>query len=267
MPTQPCTTPAEVTLGFSSLVARVSNIRVPPEMADAEVLVITQDPKGPDRVAPIAAPDDSSWRTIALQSVGVAKSRNAAIDNASRRYLLFADDDISRQADGVVAAAAALAQSGAAVALARAIDETGALRKNYPDGTRDLKLTNSAKAATYEMLVDVEQVRAAGVRFDERFGAGAPNYLGDEYIFIADCLRAGLRGLSVPYVVALHPTDSSGSRWSVDGDLSARGKALERAWNSRATLAKAAFAWRNRRQFESLRARVSFVATRHFTGE
>ena len=47
-----------------------------------------------------------------------------------------------------------------------------------------------------ELALRREAVLAAGVRFDEGFGAGAgtANFLGEEYIFIADCLRAGLCG-------------------------------------------------------------------------
>jgi len=255
----------DVTLGFSSLVERVPNIAVPASAAGAEVLVITQSRAGQD--AAVVLPQGLDARLIQLDSVGVAKSRNAALDHAGRHYLLFADDDITVQPEGVRAAADALRSSGAAIALARAVDETGELRKAYPDGTVPLTKINSAKAATYEMLVDVEQVRAAGIRFDERFGAGATNYLGDEYIFIADALRAGLTGLSVPYVVATHPTESSGSRWSTGGDLEARAKAIERAWNGRATLAKGGFAWRNRKRFDGVGAIVRFVTRRHFVDE
>ena len=259
-------TTADLSLGFSSLVERVGGIRVPDSAADVEVLIITQrrddSPVSPE--VPEALRDRA--RLISLDSSGVAKSRNAAIDNAGRRYLLFADDDIVIQPDGVVAAARRLAESGAAIALCRAVDEGGHLRKNYPDGIQKLTLRNSGKAATYEMVIDVEKVREAGVRFDERFGAGAPNFLGDEYIFIADLLRAGLRGESVPIIVAQHPEESSGSRWSVGGDLEARAKAIERAWNSRGTIAKSAFAWRNRHKFGSARDVWKFVSRRHFDG-
>jgi glycosyltransferase involved in cell wall biosynthesis len=253
---------ADLTLGFSSLVERVPAIRVPLEATGVEVLVITQRRSDSPAHAALAAGLDA--RLIELDSVGVAKSRNAAIDNASRPYLLFADDDIVINIAGVLAAIDHLIAADAAVALCRAVDESGELRKNYPDGVRPLTMTNSGKAATYEMIIDVAKVRAAGVRFDERFGAGAVNYLGDEYIFIADSLRAGLTGLSLPCIVATHPTESSGSRWSTGKDLEARGKAIERAWNRRATLVKAAFAWRNRRQFDGWGDRVRFVTRRHF---
>ena len=54
---------------------------------------------------------------------------------------------------------------------------------------------NSAKAETYEIMVRIESIRNAGIKFDENFGAGADNYLGDEYIFIADSIKKGLKGV------------------------------------------------------------------------
>ena len=53
-------------------------------------------------------------------------------------------------------------------------------------------------------------MRAAGVEFDPGFGAGAPDWLGDEYIFLCDALRAGLRGWHVGLTLASHPAESSG---------------------------------------------------------
>jgi hypothetical protein len=110
------------------------------------------------------------------------------------------------------------------------VDETGALRKNYPSRAHKLKLTNSAKAATYEMMIRVADIKKAGVKFDENFGAGVANYLGDEYIFIADALRSGLTGSFQPIVIAMHPSESSGSLRNTAGDRVARAKIFSRVF-------------------------------------
>ena len=129
---------------------------------------------------------------------GVAKSRNLVLDSTTTEYLLFADDDVEFDWAGILEGVALLdADPGADMLLAAARDEHGRLRKAYPSSVVPLSVRNSGKAATYEMLVRVPAVRARGIRFDERFGAGAVNYLGDEYIFCADLLRAGGRGLQL----------------------------------------------------------------------
>ena len=168
---------------------------------------------------------------LELQSRGVAKSRNAAITNTNSDYLLFGDDDIQFNESGIASAISFLnSNPNISILLMQAVDETGKLRKSYPSKAHELKLTNSAKAATYEMMIRVSDIKAAGIKFDENFGAGATNYLGDEYIFIADALRAGLKGKFEPIVIATHPTESSGNLRNSASDRRARAKVFSRVF-------------------------------------
>lgn len=242
-----------LTVGYSCLADRVDHIVPPASDPDVEVLVCVQ---GDDA---FTAPPGSTVVTVAGR--GVARSRNAAIDHAGGRYLLFCDDDVLVDLSGVRSAMRILEDSDAAIALGRAVDPAGDLRKDYPAGTVDLTRFNSAKAATYEMLVDVAQVRSSGIRFDERFGAGMPLHLGDEYIFITDLLAAGLRGFSVPIVFGQHPADSSGARWDDDRDVHVRAVALNRVFGWQAPGARLAFAVKHRRRLGARRA-VRFLADR-----
>ncbi|GAA5161117.1 glycosyltransferase [Ornithinimicrobium tianjinense] len=245
--------PVDLTVAFSSLAERVPQIR-PPRHPGVRVVVHvqgpTQDlevPEGVDRVVPVPGR-------------GVARSRNAAIEECRTRYLLFCDDDVDVDLDGVLAAVDHLRVTGAAIALGRAVDPDGHLRKRYrTDRPTPLSLLNSAKAATYEMLVDVAQVRQAGVRFDERFGAGAETYLGDEYLFIAELLSAGLRGYAVPFVFGVHPRTSSGSRWG-GRDLHVRAVVINHAFGRAAPVARLVFGWRNRRSIGDRRRLAQFAA-------
>ena len=168
---------------------------------------------------------------VELKSRGVAKSRNAAITNTNSDYLLFGDDDIQFNESGIESAISFLnANPNISILLMQAVDETGKLRKSYPIKGHDLKLTNSAKAATYEMMIRVSDIKATGIKFDENFGAGATNYLGDEYIFIADALREGLKGKFEPIVIATHPTESSGNLRNSASDRRARAKVFSRVF-------------------------------------
>lgn len=242
----------QLTVSYSSLAERADAIR-PPDDRDLEVLVLLQgDVSG--------ATVPARWDTlVAVPGQGVARSRNAAVDFADRRYLLFCDDDVEVCLDGVLAGVDHLQRTGAALALGRGITPEGRLRKTYlSDRPRRLRLTNAAKAATYEMLVDVRQVRAMGLRFDERFGAGARYFLGDEYIFIADLLRAGLSAEAVPFVFGVHPCDSSGVRWG-GPDLRARAVVLNEVFGRLAPPARAAFALRRWRRMGGWRPALHFA--------
>ncbi|GGK67391.1 glycosyltransferase [Ornithinimicrobium pekingense] len=245
----------DLTIAYSSLAHRVPGI-VAPTVDGVEILVCVQ---GLGEAGMPGLPVEVD-RVVTVDGRGVARSRNAAIDAASCRYLLFCDDDVEVQIDDVLAAVAYLRRTGGAIALGRGMDPEGRLRKNYPsDRPVPLTLLNSAKAATYEMLVDVHQVRAAGVRFDERFGAGVDTYLGDEYLFIADLLRAGLRGDSLPFVYGVHPETSSGSRWGGE-DLHVRAVVLNHVFGRLAPAARFVFALRRREEIGGVTSLARFVA-------
>lgn len=245
----------QLTIGYSTLLETAGDIR-PPDGAGAQaqpqVLVLVQ---GDGALEP-----DPSWdRVVRVPGHGVARSRNAAIEHATRRYLLFCDDDVEVNLPGVLDGIAHLKRTGAALALGRGTDAEGRVRKRYlTSRPGPLNRFSAAKAATYEMLVDLDQVRAAGVRFDTRFGAGAPLYLGDEYLFIVELLRRGLKAVSVPYIFGTHPDSSSGSRWG-GKDLHVRAVVLNEVHGRAAPLVRAAFALRHARGMGDLATAWAFV--------
>jgi glycosyltransferase involved in cell wall biosynthesis len=223
-----------LTIGYSTLANRAKNIKF---LNAVKNLVIVQNPDG------TSSPSFSiDIKIVELQNKGVAKSRNAAIANANTEYLLFGDDDIEFNESGIVSAINVLnSNPNISILLMQAVDESGKLRKSYPARSHALKLTNSAKAATYEMMIRVSDIKGAGIKFDENFGAGAPNYLGDEYIFIADALRSGLSGQFEPIVIAKHPTESSGSLRNSAADRSARARVFSRVFGIWAPLMRILF--------------------------
>lgn len=212
-----------LTIGYSTLANRAKNIKF---LSSVTSLVIVQNPER--TVVPTLA---DGVKVLELHSSGVAKSRNAAILNSNTEYLIFGDDDIEFSESGIVSAINFLNNNPSiSILLMQAVDETGALRKSYPNNSVELGLTSSAKAATYEMMIRVSDIKTAGIKFDENFGAGAANYLGDEYIFIADALRSGLNGRFEPIVIAVHPTESSGNLRNSAIDRSARAKVFSRVF-------------------------------------
>jgi len=212
-----------LTIGYSTLADRVSNIKFIEEFTNLVVVQNSKSQEAPSLGSKIAI--------IQLSNIGVAKSRNAAIDSAQTKYLLFGDDDVTFKKEGIHKVIAYMDENPQiSVIVAQAVDESGMLRKHYPVKTHSLGLTNSAKAATYEMVIRVSDVKTAGIRFDENFGAGAVNYLGDEYIFIVDCLRSGLKGKFLPIVIAEHPAHSSGNMRRTKEDISARAKIFSRVF-------------------------------------
>lgn len=230
-----------LTFGYSTLANRLSNIQLPDLQAhpDWDVLITVQSGTA---VAPSVedlanAPTGPKVEVLSYPGAGVTKLRNMVLNHAKGKYVVFSDDDITFNQSGLVEAITYLEKTGAGLLLGQAVDETGKLRKAYPSKIQGLNKINSARAATYEMIVDLEQVKKAGVLFDETFGAGAElTYLGDEYIFICDLVAAGVRCDYVPIVLATHPTDSSGSGWGTAKDRKARALIFDRAFRGNRTL-------------------------------
>jgi glycosyltransferase involved in cell wall biosynthesis len=247
-----------LTIAYSTLPSRLNSITYPEKRDDREVLVLVQNF------------DESSYaftersaKLVELKNKGVAKSRNAALDRASGEFLLFGDDDMKFVESGINQAIEYFRRNpDCAIILGQAVDEDGILRKSYVSETTPLRLTNSARAATYEMLVRVDALREKKIRFDENFGAGATNYLGDEYILIADALRADLKGVHLPVKIAIHPKDSSGSRWGDEADLSARAKVFARVFGWKAPLYRAAFLIRTNNPWPGISKALRFIFAR-----
>jgi len=244
-----------LTIAYSTLAGRVANIELPSQRVDQEILVVVQNP---DRIE-FLAPSRSDVRVVELDSKGVAKSRNTAIDVAQGKYLVFADDDIEFDLEKLDEVVTHLESCKCSLVLGQATDQAGTLRKKYPTGVAWLTRFNSAKAATYEMLIDVQAIRTNGIRFDEDFGAGAVNYLGDEYIFICDLLKRHQKAHFLPLTMAVHPTDSSGSGWGTSADLQARAKIFTRVFGPLAFAVRALFIVRNRDKVRGLSNYIRFV--------
>lgn len=230
----------DLTIAWSILGERASNVQVPPNTG-ADTLLLVQGEKCKEVPEGIR-------QMRSVYGLGVAKSRNAAIEIANRRYLLFCDDDVTIDPNGVSETVAHLRATGAAIALGRTRNPDGSWRKNYgSDKPRALTWYNSAKAATYELIVDCHQIRKAGIKFDERFGAGTVPHLGDEFLFILSALRAGLIGHAVPYALGTHPKKSSGMVWD-ERSLKARALVLNEAFGVTAPIVRTAFALKHRGQ-------------------
>ena len=248
-----------LTIAYSTLTDRIPGINYPKKSHNHEVIVLVQNS------------DESSYSTEKLQGKlvelkcrGVAKSRNAAIKYASGKYLLFGDDDITFIEEGIAELISYFeSHPGCSIILAQTCDEFGKLRKVYPSKFKKLSKYNSAKAATYEMMIRIESIRSAGINFDENFGAGVENYLGDEYIFIADALNKGLKGVYLPTKVAIHPSESSGSRWGTDKDLKARSAVFTRVFGPLAPLFRALFLMKSQ-LFKSRKGRVGIINSFRF---
>ena len=234
-----------------------------PAAPGLDYLVLAQeagDPRVAACLAALEARPDVAVRRLA--TTGLSRSRNAALDAAEGDIVLIADDDVTHLPGAHAGIRAFFAENpGVSLLAGQSFTPDGRPRKRFAPRPRRLRRWNAGGISSHELAFRRAPVRAAGIRFDESFGAGAgtPAFLGEEYIFVADCLGAGLEGAYVPLPVSIHPPDSSGFVW--DGPAAARARAavITRVFGPAAAPMRLAFALKNARRFGGLRDLWAFL--------
>ncbi len=235
-----------------------------PSAPGLDWLVLVQEADADPRIGPhLAALAARADVTVArLGSTGLSRSRNAALGLARGEVMLVADDDVTHLPgafDGIRGFFAA--RPGTALLAGQSFAPDGAPRKRFPARARRLRRWNAGGISSHELALRTAPVRALGLRFDEGFGAGAGTaaFLGEEYVFVADCLKAGLAGAYLPLPLTVHPAESSGFVWEGEAQARARAAVIARVWGRAALPMRLAFALRNRRRFASGRDLRAFL--------
>jgi hypothetical protein len=194
-----------------------------------------------------------------VPGIGAARSRNAALAQASHELVLFADDDLIFHCDSYTALRARFAaEPSLDIVCGRVLGADGQARKAYGSAGRRITRANCAKVGTPEIALRLAPLRAKNLRFDETFGAGTRRWLGDEYIFLCDCLKNGLKGRHLDLAFATHCAQSSGFAQGQEA-LMIRRQALMRALGKWAGPARLGFALKHWRSFSELPTFLRFI--------
>ena len=179
----------------------------------SEVVVVEQQDGGvvvSDRPADGDLP--LSWLTNRGRNLSAA--RNVIIEHAGSDVLMLMDDDARMPASSVERVTRAFSRHADAAALTFMVDWIGqGRRRPYP--AREIQRTTVralTSVASIEVAISLPTLRQTGIRFDERFGLGAPFPTGEELVLLADVLRAGGRILFVREIIASHPAQTAGAR-------------------------------------------------------
>ena len=165
------------------------------EVGNATVLVVDNDPAASAMALAAELPADRV-RLVHEPTPGIVAARNRALDESGDAdVLVFIDDDelpeegwLRRMLDtweqtGAVAVAGPVLSTFEAEPEPWITEGRWFVRRRLPTGT-DLTV-----AATGNLLLDLAQVRRAGVRFDRRFGQTG----GSDSMFTSELHRQGLR--------------------------------------------------------------------------
>lgn len=149
---------------------------------------------------------------VTLHERGLSRNRNNAIDHSRADIYLIADDDVDYTPEGLEAVVKAF-ERHPSMAVATFIYD-GNDGKCYPSAETDIsgRLPRGYYVSSIEMAVRRCEATAP-LRFDTRFGLGAPRFqIGEEELFHFVARRRGLNCRFFPTVVAFHRGASTGVR-------------------------------------------------------
>jgi GR25 family glycosyltransferase involved in LPS biosynthesis len=145
---------------------------------------------------------------------GLSKSRNLALENATKKLLVIADDDVifckNFQENILEAFNTFTNHDGFRFQF---LNHQGNLAKKYPTAFQSkLSTFETLNTSSVELVFKSESLKNAKISFDENFGLGTNFPIGEEAIFVSDLIKKGLKIGFVPQVIVSHSTISTGHK-------------------------------------------------------
>ncbi|MCR5421747.1 MAG: glycosyltransferase [Lachnospiraceae bacterium] len=137
---------------------------------------------------------------IETKQRGLSKSRNMAIEESDSEVCILCDNDVEYLPDYESKVLEAFDKHADADLIVFYIKRKEKPFPNYSKSKR-MGYFSVLKIFSPEIAFKRESIR--GIRFDERFGAGSGKYImGEENIFLYDCLKKGLKIYYEPIMIA-----------------------------------------------------------------
>lgn len=165
--------------------------------------------------------EDFEWnghkiRYLSFAERGVGLNRNNALMRADGDICLFADDDMRYCDDYAEVVSGAFESHPDADVLIFNLIEQVPTRRIIQKEER-VRWYNFLRYGTARVAVRKEAVRSKGIYFNQCFGGGTEHAHGEDNLFLAECLRKGLKIYAVPAFIA-ELTEERESSWNVGYD-------------------------------------------------
>ena len=147
---------------------------------------------------------------FALNSQGVTKSRNFAINKANSDVLIFCDDDVTYPDDLYDIISNAYIDNDNQDFITFSYIKTGLGLHKFGNKKYEHNFKTILNVGTIEVTCKRKKLDSVKGWFPEDMGAGSRYYLCDEPVFLSRLLKAGLVGCYIPEIIGEHPPESSG---------------------------------------------------------
>lgn len=189
-------------------IARVAQQQLP-ALDGVRYIISWQDHRNADIPAPLAQRADVEvWR---FDGTGLSANRNNAIAHCRADILLFADDDIIYNPEGLQAVIDTFARHPQLdVATFRSVHGDTA---RFP--AQDTKLGRRMPRNYYVTSFEIAFRRSAGLRCCPELGLGSPRlHAGEDEMLLMSAIRRGLDCRYFAVTICEHPGESTGTRSS-----------------------------------------------------
>ena len=147
---------------------------------------------------------------INSDEIGLSKSRNMALNNATGEYLVITDDDLEYVDGYEEIICNAFKKNPKADIIVFQVEGIECTFKKYGKKEKKISYLSSLHVSSVEIVMRRNSIKKTNVRFAEEFGSGAKYKMGEENIFLFDCLKAGMKIYYEPKVIArLHMNEST----------------------------------------------------------
>ncbi|OYD25974.1 glycosyltransferase family A protein [Oceanimonas baumannii] len=153
----------------------------------------------------------SDIRYIPINSVGVTKSRNVAIENSHADIVLFCDDDVVYEDDFYKKVILSYKENSGVDFITFSYNRGLTQPVKFSKRKTKHDLFSILSVGTIEISCLRSSLLNARCFFPEDMGTGQKLFLCDEPVFLASLIRAGCRGIYVPLNICDHPDESSGA--------------------------------------------------------
>ena len=155
--------------------------------------------------------DKDNNKLFSYREKGLSKSRNIAIDKSDADICVIADDDLEYVDDYKKIINDAYGEFPDADMIAFYVSSDNPNNKKTKLKKGKVDVLRTFKIQSVQISFKRKRIIEKNIRFDESFGAGTNKYMGEENIFIFDCIKSGLKLYSYP--VELAKLDNSESTW------------------------------------------------------
>ncbi len=133
---------------------------------------------------------------------GLSKSRNKAIKYSTADISLIADDDLQYVSnyEQIVEDAYKKFPDADIIAFYVSSDNINNIKPRLKEGK--VNMLRSFKIQSVQLSLKISSIKKRNIKFDEEFGAGSKLFMGEENIFLIDCLKSKLKIYSYPVEIA-----------------------------------------------------------------